>query len=203
MMLRFATIAVLLCFLIPVSGVNAANLPYSRDARLAKIARSLVAFREAKGPQVENLERYLASMAHGACRADDDSLVATCLEEHARRNCASMSGRAHSRCVAISDIIVTNQVNEKQFVSREERFALMQKSMAESFSAAYDKIVLRKYALVTTEFLLSQPDCAGSVNEDTACLARSIDDYCLKHADIRNLPWQGCASSIIWFLGTS
>jgi hypothetical protein len=190
-------IALLLSLLFAASALSA-ELPYAKDARVAKIARSLQAFRDARGQQAENLENYLASMARGACRADDDSLVATCLEEHAHRNCAAMTGRARSRCAMISDVIVTNQVNEKQFVSREERFSLLQKSGATTFSSAYSKIVLRKYALVTTEFLLSQPDC-----QDDACLARSIDDYCLKHADIRNLPWQGCAASIIWFLGTS
>lgn len=178
-----------------------AQLPYSQGARVAKIVKSLMAFREKKEQLAENLERYLSSIARGACRAEDDALVATCLEEHARRNCAAMSGHARSRCAAISDVIVTNQVNEKQFISREERFALLQKSGATTFSAAYSKIVLRKYALVTTEFLLTQPDCSSI--DDMACLARSIDDYCLKHADVRNLPWQGCASSIIWFLGTS
>jgi hypothetical protein len=179
----------------------AGDLPYAEPARVSKITRSMTAFKGPGAKEAENLSHYLSSLARGACRSDDDALLAACLVEQAKRNCASLSGGARNRCPALSDVIVTNVVNEKQFVSREERFALLQKSGATSFDAAYGKIVLRKYALIATEYLLTQPDCP--VSSKNTCLARSIDEYCLKHADIRNLPWQGCVSSIIWFLGTS
>ena len=110
------------------------------------------------------------------------------------KNCLTGTAGPKSRCEAVSDILIVNQLNEKQFITHDERTRITMS--AKSFGSAYAKALSQKYALLTTEFLLlSKEDCKDS---DPVCLARQLDEYCLQHSDVKNLPWQACVSAIVW-----
>jgi hypothetical protein len=193
MSMKFAFYSALAFVILQVARADDGAI-YARAQRQERIHASLEAMRASPPEQLENLDGYLSSVARGACRSNDDSLRVACLEDHARRNCASVPGSAaKARCAVLSDLVVVNRLNEKQFVSREERIG--------NQGAAYTKLLARKQALLVTELLLlSQASCP---DDGVGCLSEAIDDYCLKNADQKGVPWQGCVAAITWFMGTS
>jgi hypothetical protein len=193
-----ATPLVVLAALISVAHAAPAT-PYTKVERQKLIRNSLEAFKHMRKQSVDNIEQFFGLVSRSTCRSDDEALRIACFEQEARKNCASGGGQARSRCIAISDLIIVNQLNEKQFISLEDRAGLFRKAGTTGYSAGYAGLVTRKYAALTAELLLlSNATC--DLNEP-GCLAGAIDDYCLQNGDVKGLPWQGCVSGIVWFIG--
>jgi hypothetical protein len=190
-------VALLLIPLVSLAfGADAQTSSYDRAHREAHLTASLGELKRSSPQAIENLSQYFNMVSRTVCRSDDEALMRTCLEEQARRNCSKKS----ASCREISDVIIVNKLNEKKFVSPEERFRLMQKAGG-SFGTAYSQLLWRKYAFLATELMLFPG--AGCTDDGPACLGRAIDEYCLANADPKSIPWQACASAVVWFIGSS
>src|SRR5262249_46531532 len=149
-------------------SVYAAPGSYGRAERETYLASVLSAFQETPRDRIENLSQFFGVIERGACRSDDEALRLTCMSEQARRGCASAEKSFRWRCRELSDLLLVNRVNERLFVSPEEKLRLMRKSTGTSYGAAYSLLLTRKYALLATELLLVSDNlCPGS---DSTCL---------------------------------
>jgi hypothetical protein len=172
---------------------------FNRDQRQNYISEAIQAFRQSPLPGIENLAQYISLTERSRCRAAVEALTVSCLEEESRKNCQT-GRRNHSRCAVLSDVLIVNKVNEKQFVSRDERLALMRRSASGTFGSIFSRLLRRKYALLTSELLLTTREACDEA--DTKCLGREIDRYCLQNSDIKNVPWQACVGGIVSFMGS-
>jgi hypothetical protein len=167
---------------------------YSENERRAYVQGALEALQQTPRSALDNLQQFVRILERNSCRGGYGAMTISCLQEEARRNCEATHKR---HCPVLSDIAVVNKLNEKQFVTREELFRSARQSSGPG--SAQLRLLNRKYALLTTEFLL----LAHGACQTSECLARELDGYCLQNADVKNLSWQACVGAAAWFIGTS
>ncbi|MFC1611528.1 hypothetical protein ACFL6C_11260 [Myxococcota bacterium] len=173
---------------------------YDAAARVSYVHDALIALREADPSTLEDTYGYIGVMERNECRSVFHRLRVDCLIEAARRNCRGRKGRENREpCRLYSDIIVTNKLSERYFVSTEERFAIMKRHR--NYRRELRRELRRRYGSLVAGFGLStHPACEAETGE---CLARGIDAYCLEYADTHNLSWQHCTAAVTWFIATS
>jgi hypothetical protein len=172
------------------------NSPYTINERENLIARELTALQATNKTQVDNLREFVNEAERHRCRSFFDTLTLTCLQSEVKKNCESGLGQHLASCAALSDVFLVNKVNERQFLSRQERFRIAQR--AENYDKAYTKMLENKYAVLGVEMMrTSQENCSRN---DHTCEARQIDEYCSHHADSQNIAWQACVSALEWFV---
>jgi len=160
---------------------------YSGDARRGAIDAALSKLvADADGARA--MRTKIRDTARSKCRGSARSLVIRCYTEVARAACTS----GDRGCLALADVIVTNQLGDASFVSDRERYSLM--SEGDSFRAALDAELRRRYARIAADYTLARP---GAAVDGT-----SIDAFCVQRAKRARLPWQRCVSALVWFIGT-
>ncbi len=174
-----------------------AAAPFPKEKRQDYVKHALAATLSAPKQTLDNLYQFVTMVEQSSCRSAFDALTLSCLQDQVQRNCRSQGGN----CPLLSDVIVVNKLNEKQFVTREERVQIMKQEGTGNYAAIYSRLVSRKYALLATELLLLQKRTCRP--EEHACLARELDDYCIQNSDVKNIPWQACVSAIIWYIGVN
>jgi hypothetical protein len=174
---------------------------FTKAQRQDYIKNALAAVLTTSKQNLENLYQFVTVVEQSSCHSAFEALTLSCLQEQVERNCKSGDSKARSHCPILSDLIVVNKLNEKQFVTRDERLQLTRQESGGSYATQYTRMVSRKYSLmVTEELLLGQRTCSS---EENGCLAREVDDYCIGNSDVKNLPWQACVSAIVWYIGVN
>ena len=179
----------------------AASSQLSPADRQKYVLNAVKAIRSTQRQFLVNLDHFVTAVERTTCRSDDLGMALACLLEQVEHNCKSVEEKYKSRCHVIADLVVVNKLNEKQFATRAERVTLMKEATENTYQGQIEKLLMRKYALLTTEMIFNSNDTC--MDADRACLAKVIDEYCHQNADIKNIPWQACVSAIVWFMGTS
>ena len=188
-----------LFFLITISAFADAPL-YDSPTRSRYVSKSLNALLKSNIKQLENTYFYIDAVSNGNCRSEFQRLKLNCLLQAAENNCRGKPGKTSRRlCHEYSDIVVTNKLAEKRFLSAAKRYRIM-KAHSE-YRAQFLREIRYRYATLVTEFTLSQHyQCKKG---DLDCVSKGIDSYCLEFADKRQLSWQHCTAAIVWFIGTT
>lgn len=167
-------------------------LPFDAAQREHYIATALNTIQAASPNILHEAQEFMDDVEKRKCRSFLDGLTLNCLQAAARSKCRTQD------CSVIHDVILVNKVNERQFVTKEERVKIAVSTA--NYESAYQKTLQSKYALLATEFLLKGKACKKS--DDVSCFSRNIDTYCQQNSDERNLSWQACVSALIWFRTT-
>lgn len=171
----------------------------AKASRVTYLEQAIQAFRASEPRFIVRIKDVLEWAEKQKCRSLFGNLTLNCLQKESQKFCSSGEGRAIKNCQILTDVTLVNKLNEKQFLSREERYHILETST--DYKRELARGLAKKYALLSTQMILfSKKQCA---REDTECLAGIIDNYCLKNADGQNLAWQACASAIAWFVGIS
>jgi hypothetical protein len=168
---------------------------YGKEQRVDLLRQTLSAFAETPYSETKNSLLFLRNQSRYACASGSPTLKIQCLIEAARTNC--MQRKKTAPCLMISDVLASNIVEESSFLSRRE----LQKILRNSHSSGDATLAALsgRYARLTTDYMTATGDlCAGS---DWACLAASVDNFCVQKSNDKKQSWQGCAGAIIWMIG--
>ncbi len=160
--------------------------------RVAYLQTLLEAIRATPAATLDHAQEYVRVLDRGQCAASTDRLEVECLMTAARRYCRSGGARCH----AMLDVVISNVLADKQLIPTQRRYELM--SSAKDPRRELARELRRVQGALAVDFRLRTGATEGSDSE----LSRRIDQYCLTTADVINLPWQACASSLVWFLRT-
>ena len=183
-------------FILFSSLVNAVYEPASRGEYVRQI---ITAFKNTSRQDLTNIYQTVSLIEKNQCKSLFDNLTLSCLEVEITKNCNGIQGGFKRDCPLVSDVIIVNRVNEKYFVTANEKIKISENNA--NYGAALGQALRRRYSLLATEFIfLSSRACKES---DASCLAGEINEYCTKNADSKSLSWQSCVSALAWFIGTS
>ena len=178
-----------------------ASKPYLDENRVAYISSVLRAFNKTQLQDIFNTFRYISVIDNNNCRSSLSNLRAQCLLSFAKTNCSeTSSSEAKDNCELYSDVIIVNQLSEKAFINRTERYRILKNAGYDHRTAIANRLQ-QKYAKMVTQFSLTEAANCG--NEDFACLAKGLDQFCLDYTNSQSLSWQYCISATLWFIGTS
>lgn len=178
-----------------------AETPYVEENRIEYLTKVLQAFDDTPVSKIVNSYRYMSIIESNNCRSSLSDLKIECMLSHARSSCNEIkSSREKLNCELYSDIIITNKLSEKTFVSKAERYRML-KNTSDNFTTVMANRLQQKYSRIITTFYLEKG--ATCADNDFSCLARNIDQFCLDYSNIHSLSWQYCVSASVWFIGTS
>lgn len=167
---------------------------FSLESRNLYIQNALKYFGSSSREEKTQLYIDLSLAERETCRSPYENLMLNCLKDTAAKNCKTRQD--HQKCNVISDIILVNKLNEKAFVSEAERLKIA--GSTNNYGVEFGKLLLRKYAVLSTDFLLySKNNCEEGQSE---CLSKEINRFCGNRADSKNMSWQACVSALIWFI---
>lgn len=190
----------LLMFLLVSNAVaNVDTTNFGQSSRQGYLQGSILSFQATSRATIDNMVQFVNSAEQNKCRTSIEAMALPCLKEEIERNCTQGNDNRRKSCAILADIILVNKINEKQFISRQERFRIAKE--AQNRTKAYSSTLERKYGLLATELLLfSKLKCKDKDNE---CLVKEIDRFCLINADVKNISWQACGAALIYFISTS
>lgn len=169
---------------------------YLASARTQEIEHSLSALSETPLERLEDARRYIDVMARNACTSTSYRLQSSCLTQAARRNCRSERRRSRrERCLRFMDVLVTNKLSERAFISENEKYELMK--TYQDYRGALRQELRQRYGALAAGLSLAST-CAG---DDPGCVAQAIDAYCLGRAESESLAWHHCTAALTWFVG--
>jgi hypothetical protein len=167
-------------------------LTYEMPKRVAYVDAALKAVRAANRDLQEEAYQYVLAIDRGACSASAVRLKVECMMTAARRFCRARD----ANCPPLMDVVVSNVLAEQHFVSTDRRYEIMKRYR--DYRAEVRREIRRIQGALAVAFHLHEDP-----NASPASLAERIDSYCVATADKSNLSWQTCASSLVWFIGTS
>jgi hypothetical protein len=174
------------------AAVATGQAPYSTAGRVGYIVRSLQAIQQASPTVLDQAYTYLVAMDQGACNSQSARLRSSCLITAARRFCRTGGASEGKRCPLFMDVISSNVLAERELISESQRYEMMRRSKD-----------LRE------ELLRHLGHIQGNLAVQLWMFERTarrefhgrLDRFCLQTADKSGLPWQTCASMLVWFLG--
>jgi hypothetical protein len=162
-----------------------ADPPWSAASRARQIERALAALAESDPAALARTDGEARRMLAGPCASGFALLQLQCLTASLRKRCAEPGGES-PRCIATFDVVASNLLGEERLLPESERDAVLDpRTRARAIERARSALAL--------DFRLRMGPAASDRE-----LAAQIDRYCLRSADDTGLPWQTCASSLIW-----
>lgn len=174
---------------------------YFKKDREAYIATYLTSIESMDDVIIKNIYEYLKINFNNYCQSNAHDLKVECLISHANKNCLSLGAEKLVRqCEYISDVVVVNILSESVFVSRSDRYRILQENGQNFQQALYDYLQ-KKYAHIQVKFYL---DGGRECREhDGSCLSKKLDSFCLAYSNTSNISWQNCVSAILWRMASS
>jgi hypothetical protein len=164
-------------------------LTHGVEQRVAHVQAMLEAIRATPAETLAHQQEYARVLDRGQCSAGSERMEVECLMAAARRYCRS----GGARCNATMDVVISNVLADKLLIPSVRRYELMKASKDPRRELSRE--LRRLQGALAVGFRLKMGEA-----KDDAQLARDIDQYCLTSGDSTNLPWQACASSLVWFL---
>lgn len=190
-----ATAAVVAAIAVQVGAMRADDGSlYVRDARVAYIGGALAAIDRLGPAGLDARYREVLQGSRSVCRADFAEPTLSCMLGMAQDQCAALPADQRADCQVMSDVIVTNMLGEKEFISDAERLGLMNEG--DNFRNALLVMLRDRYAPLVTGLALSPGFHSGEG------LAPAIDEFCEVYTSTRYLVWQRCVAAILWYIGT-
>ncbi len=200
---RLSVCSQLMCCLIALYSSLACseNTPYLKDSRIDYIANSLLAMQATKPHILENTRQYISVVDTNNCQSDLLRLRLNCLMSFAEKNCKSLKEKqTRTACKYYSDIIVSNRLGEKLFLSKGEEYRLAKTHSSAELKAARSQKLRQKYASIATQFILSES--SNCKIKDHTCMATGLDEFCASYTNKHNLSWNYCVSATLWLMSS-
>ncbi len=185
---------VLGCAVVLGGAVAGADEPYGAAARVAYLDEALAALRATPAEALAQATNYAQVMSRSSCASEIERLKLECLMTASRQYCKKRGGEAQ-RCAVDLDVIVAKLLGDAQLIPTEQRYQIM--TTAKDYRRALADESRRLAGALAVDFRLR----TGPLPSD-AELGRAIDRYCLAASDDNAMPWQACASSLLWFIAT-
>ena len=177
-----------------VGTVAGAEETHGAAERTAYLEQALAALRATPAEALAQATNYVQVMSRSSCASDVERLKLECLMTASRQYCRKRGGEAQ-RCAADLDVIVAKLLGDAQLIPTEQRYQIM--TTAKDYRRALAEESRRLAGALAVDFRLRM----GPLTSD-AELARAVDRYCLASSDDNAMPWQACASSLLWFIAT-
>jgi hypothetical protein len=184
---------ILLALLLLAGDHPAAAASYERSTRVAYVQSALEAVRNTKTETLDQAYNYLSAMERSACSSAVERRRVDCLITAARRHCRTRPRAEAPSCALYADVIASNVLAEKQLLTTEQRYEMMRRQ--KDYRSALKAYVRRVQGTLATDFKLATRSGPAAPE-----LADHIDRYCLATADVSNLSWQTCVTSLVWFI---
>jgi hypothetical protein len=189
-MTRALVIACVLAF----GGAAPAEETHRAEQRIAYLERALAALRATPPEALAQSAHYAQVMSRSSCASDVERLQIECLMTASRQYCRK-KGDDVARCSLALDVIVARLLGDGQLIPTEKRYEIM--ARAKDYRAELERESRRLAGALAVDFRLRMGEAATD-----AQLARNLDRYCLAAGDDNGMPWQACASSLLWFIVT-
>jgi hypothetical protein len=189
----------LLTFITAISlctGAAWGESSYTRSARRAYLSQVLDAATVMAAPQRRTLRAWVHSRALSRCRAGFEGLSTSCLHRAAKKHCERKKLKKQTSCSLVADLIVVNELSEREFVGKAERYRLMQEP--DGFRAAILVELAGRYAELALEMALSPAYRRSGGNVLVA-----TDEFCVARARHSTQHWQRCSAAIVWHVATT
>jgi hypothetical protein len=175
------------------------SINYSWEQRTQYINRVFRAFEKAGYKIAPNAQEFLRTQSQYSCAAQTEQLKIQCLIQQATANCSTFRGGDTGSCELISDVIVSNIIEERSFIDRDELTKIL--SSEHSSRSQLMTAINGRYARLTADFLsATKGQC---INPNAPCFAQQIDRFCNDRANTKKVSWQGCVGALIWFIGSN
>lgn len=162
--------------------------------RVAYLTEALAALRATPAEALAQATNYAQVMSRSSCASELERLKLECLMTASRQYCRKRGGEAQ-RCAVDLDVIVAKLLGDAQLIPTERRYQIM--TTSKDYRRALAEESRRLAGALAVDFRLRM----GAATSD-AELAPAIDRYCLASSDDNAMPWQACASSLLWFIVT-
>ncbi|HEX4458821.1 MAG TPA: hypothetical protein VIA18_12680 [Polyangia bacterium] len=163
--------------------------------RTAYLAAALAALRATPADALAQETNYAQVMSRSSCASDVERLKLECLMTASRQYCRKKGGETQ-RCAADLDVIVAKLLGDAQLIPTAKRYEIM--TAHKDYRRALADESRRLAGALAVDFRLRMGPQANDAD-----LARAIDRYCLATSDDNAMPWQACASSLVWFIATA
>jgi hypothetical protein len=185
---------VIACLLAVAAGDAVAEETHGAEQRVAYLERALAALRATPPQALAQAANYAQVMSRSSCASEVLRLKVECLMTASRTFCRKKGGDAQ-RCAADMDVVVAKLLGDAQLIPAERRYQIMMHT--KDYRGELARESRRLAGALAVEFRLKM----GEAKSD-AQLARNVDQYCLASSDENAMPWQACASSLLWFVVT-
>jgi hypothetical protein len=169
----------------------AADATHGAGERVAYLERALAALRATPPAELQQATDYAHVLNRSSCASAVERLKIECLMTASRQYCKKRGSDAQ-RCAADMDVVVSRMLGDAQRISTEQRYQIM--THYKDYRRELARESRRLAGALAVEFRLQMGDAANDAE-----LARKLDQYCL---DQNDMPWQTCASSLLWFIVT-
>jgi len=186
-------LSIVVCALVVVAaaGVAAAEETHRAELRVAYLERALGALRATPPAALAQASEYVHVLGRSTCASGVERLKVECLMTASRLYCKK-SGDDKQRCQLDMDVIVSRLLGDAALISTDKRYQMMTRT--KDYRRELARESRRLAGALAVEFRLQMGDAANDAE-----LARKLDQYCL---DQNDMPWQTCASSLLWFIVT-
>jgi hypothetical protein len=185
------SIAAALALAVVAAGARAEET-HRAEQRVRYLAATLAAVRATPPAELEQTSEYARMLARGACSSSVERLKVECLMTAARRYC-KQRGQDADRCARDFDVVISNVLADEQLIPPLKRYEIMRAN--KDYRRALAGELRRIQGALAVDFRLSTGDAA-----DDEALAAHMDQFCLATSDEKNLAWQTCVSSLVWFI---
>jgi hypothetical protein len=183
----------LLLALVVAPRVAAADAKHDVPERVAYLERALAALRATPAAELAQANDYAHVLNRSSCASAVERLKVECLMTASRQYCKKRSDAG--RCAADMDVVVSRMLGDAQLISTEKRYQIMTQS--KDYRRELARESRRLAGALAVDFRLRMGDATSDAE-----LARKLDQFCLDTGDDHAMPWQACASSLLWFIVT-
>lgn len=180
--------------LVACARVAAADDNYAAAPRVAYLERALGALRQTPPAALAQANDYVHVLNRSSCASSVQRLKVECLMTAARQYCRG-KGAKLSSCAMDMDLVVSRMLGDAELVPSDQRLQIL--THAKDYRGELARQSRRIAGVLAVDFRLRMGDPA-----DDAHAARDIDRYCLATSDENAMPWQTCATALVWFIAT-
>lgn len=188
-----------------------ANGAYARERRVAHLASALDGLTALGDGGRRAFEDAIYQTIRATCRPQNRPAPIACSIAAARAACKSSPAVIGERCLAVADVVITNQHAERALLDEATRMRLVRES------ADYHKAVLAaleaRWAVLAAELALVAPDRSLAERIDQLCRDRDREARPCPAAEangttatnrgapscVGTIAYQRCAAGLVWF----
>ncbi len=199
-------VSIALATLLSLVSLEEAHSTIYEEPRLEKyIEDTLEAISKADPKALTGTDVFVQATARSRCRSAHQSLKTECLIHQAKSHCDALrQDTEKGYCHLYSDILVVNRLSEDAFLTRSEKYKIMEKY--KDYRTRIGKELLYKYAAIVAEFKISgeiEESWFGDKLPPNQKLAVGIRKFCSEFSNQNKMSWQACVGAVVWFIGMS
>lgn len=171
---------------------------WSKRERIDYIQQVMKALLSIDQKSLQDAKEYIDFTDKTNCRSSVFEFKVQCFLATIAQQCATTTKAKQADCLAIYDVLVVTKLSETDFISRRERYRLLQKNKSNDSQAVINTELQKKYAQLASSFGLSKH--FKCYEKHASCFSESIDEFCLDQSYRGLFTWQTCSSVLALFV---